>query len=374
MSEAIEFPEVFMAFTQEVFDRLLIWASDQGASDVMLAPNDRAWIRLHGEWLTASHREISASEISFLLDVASRQSNASALARSGQDVDFSYEVQVERGRRLRFRGNATGCRDGWTSGISMVMRTIPEYPPEIDKLGVERELVDAFRPKYGLVLVTGPVGSGKSTLLFSILRQIAENERRHIITYESPIEFDLAGVPGRIAPVVQTEIPDQLKSFEEAPRNSLRRAGDVVLFGESRDRTTMRNMSIEAETGVAVYSTVHTNSVAETISRMVREFPWEERDGMAATLIAATRLIVHQRLVQNAEGNGRVALREFLVLDEDVRRQLIGVKVEDLIRVMERLVAEHGQPLIEDARAKFEAGLIAEREYRQFVEIKGGES
>lgn len=360
------FPEPFATFGLDVFNQLMTWAHGRGASDIALSPNDPAWMRLHGEWLPVTTREITSAEISSVLNEASRQPNASSLAMSGQDVDFAHEITVGRGQKIRFRVNATGCRDGWSSGVAMVLRTIPEYPPELSTLDLPADLVKAFQPKYGLVLVTGPVGSGKSTTLFSVLRDIAENQHRHIITYESPIEFDLMGVPGRIAPVVQTDIPTQLKNFEDAPRNSLRRAGDVVLFGESRDKTTMRNMSIEAETGVAVYSTVHTNSVAETISRMVREFSVEERDGMAATLIAAMRLVVHQRLVPTKDGNGRVPIREWLIFDEEVRRKLNAVPIQDMITTTQDIMAERGQTLLIDAEAKFEQGLIDRREVDQF--------
>lgn len=363
----LEYPESLPALTAEAFDGVLKWAHEQGASDVMLGPGDPIWMRNNGRWMPIT-RSVTASEISQVVNNTSGQSNASALAQSGQDLDYSYEVQVARGLRYRFRCNATGCRHGWSSAVSTVMRTIPGSPPKLDEMGVEKAIRDSVMPHYGLVLVTGPVGSGKSTLLFSALREIAETQPRHIITYEAPIEFDLIDLPGRMAPVVQSEIPAHLKRFDDAPRNSLRRAGDVVLFGESRDRETMRSMSIEAETGVCVYSTVHSNSVSETISRMIREFPSEERDGMAATLLAATRLIVHQRLVPRADGSGRVPIREYLVFDDATRHGLVNVPAESLMQEMQRLVETQGQSLAQDAQAKYAEGLIGEREARMFTE------
>jgi len=329
---------------------------------VMLAPNDPVWMRQHGQWHPVIDRSCASSEISYVLDKISRQPNASAMAASGQDVDFGFEVPMGRGKRLRFRCNATGCRDRWASGVSVVMRTIPEHPPEVSYHGLPDEMLEAFQPVYGLVLVTGPVGSGKTTLLFSVLRHIAETKSRHIITYEAPIEYDLISLPQRKSPVVQTEIPRHLSSFEVAPRNSLRRAGDIVLFGESRDRETLKNMTIEAETGVAVYSTVHTNSVAETISRMVREFPNDEREGMAATLIAALRLIVHQRLVRTVDGNGRVPIREYLVVDDEVKDELIRCSVSDLIPAVQGIMEQRGNSIAIEAQRAFDAGQISERD------------
>lgn len=366
--EGLEYPEALPGLTPEAFDAVLRWSHEAQASDVMLSPGDPIWMRRHGRWLPITRR-VTASEIAQVVNRTSGQSNASALAQSGQDLDYSYEVQVARGLRYRFRCNATGCRHGWASALAVVMRTIPGSPPRFDDLEVESAIREAIMPNYGLVLVTGPVGSGKSTLLFSALREIAETQPRHIITYEAPIEFDLIDLPERIAPVVQSEIPAHLRQFADAPRNSLRRAGDVVLFGESRDRETMQSMSIEAETGVCVYSTVHSNSVSETVSRMIREFPIEERDGMAATLLAAMRLIVHQRLVPRADGNGRVPIREYLVFDEATRAALVNERPEALMPIMQRMVETTGQSLSADARAKYAQGIIGEREARMFAEF-----
>jgi defect-in-organelle-trafficking protein DotB len=178
------------------------------------------------------------------------------------------------------------------------------------------------------------------------------------------------GLPDKKSLVVQTEVPNHLHSFGVAPRNSLRRAGDVILFGEARDQETLKNMSIEAETGVAVYSTVHTNSVSETISRMVREFPENERDGMAATLVAALRLIVHQRLVVRADGKGRVAIREWLEFTDTIRDILVRTPIKDMIHVTENLVQRYGRSLMVDVTEKYSQGLISSQEYDLYAQVK----
>jgi len=364
------YPGDLAILTVDVVNQILKWCIAEDASDIAFSPNEAIFMRRYGVWMRITRRVISTHEISFLLDQFSKQPSASSQTMSGQDVDYGYEITLERGKRVRFRCNATGCRDGWSSGIAMVLRTIPEFPPKLSSFNLPDHLIEAFKPRYGLVLVTGPVGSGKSTLLTSALRDIAETERKHILTYESPIEFDLMGLPDKMALVTQTEVPIHLSSFAAAPRNSLRRAGDVVLFGEARDQETLRNMSIEAETGVAVYSTVHTNSVAETISRMVREFPEGERDGMAATLIAASRLIVHQRLIPTINGDGRVAVREWLIFTDEVVNTLIKTPVKELIPVMNELVNTYGRPLIMDVTEHYEQGLISEVEYQSFLRSK----
>jgi defect-in-organelle-trafficking protein DotB len=368
--DALEYPGDTSFINVEVANDILKWSILQDASDIAFAPNEAIWLRRHGEWVRITRRRLTTHEIGLLLDQFSKQPSASSQTKSGQDIDFPYEITLQRGKRARFRCNGTGCRDNWSQGIAIVMRTIPEFPPKVDTMELPDYLVNAFKPKYGLVLVTGPVGSGKSTLLSSVLRDIAEKERKHIITYEAPIEFDLMGLPEKKSLVVQTEVPNHLHSFGAAPRNSLRRAGDVILFGEARDQETLRNMSIEAETGVAVYSTVHTNSVSETISRMVREFPENERDGMAATLVAAMRVIVHQRLVVRADGKGRVAIREWLIFDDHIRDILVKTPIKDMIPVTEDLVNRYGRSLMMDVTEKHEQGLISTLEFEMYQQIK----
>ena len=179
--------------------------------------------------------------------------------------------------RRRFRGNATPVADGYSTGVKIVFRTIPSMPPALEDLNVEQGILDHAMPSNGLVLVTGVMGSGKSTLLAAILRRIIESGGRNVSTYEAPIEFDFDAVPNPGGPVSQSTIPEHLKSFLTATRNSTRTAPDVVLIGESRDPDTLRGMMESAEIGVAAYSTVHTRSVPETLSRIINVFPFAER-------------------------------------------------------------------------------------------------
>jgi defect-in-organelle-trafficking protein DotB len=373
--DSLEVPRVPDALTREVFDGILMWAYKAGVSDIALASNEKIWARLHGEWIEITHRRIQTSEISMILNASSGQSSSASQVLSGMDVDYAYEVREGRFNRYRFRVNGTAIKDGTEIGIELVLRSIPSIPPTVEKLGIEPEIMEHATPKYGLVLVTGPVGSGKSTLLAAVLGHIATHERRRIITYEAPIEFDLMGIPDRMGPVVQSQVPDHLRKFDDAPRNSLRRAGDVVLFGEARDQETLRNMARTAETGVAVYATVHTNSVSETISRMAREFSWDEQEGMKAALISAMRLIVHQRLIRTNDGQ-RIALREYLPFTESVRNTLMNVPLTDLITTTHKLVVDMDTSLMADARRKYEEGLILKAEFDalcRIFESEGGD-
>lgn len=350
----------------ESLDRFLIWGEQLGMSDVHILPGGPFWIRLHGAWLPATRRRVAGNEIMELVNATYRSANASAQVQGGQDLDYAHEIRLDRVQRKRFRCNATACRDGWQLGASIVMRTIPALPPPLEDLDVEPAIMEAAFPVNGLVLVTGVMGTGKSTLLSSMLRYIRENQPRNILTYESPIEFDLMNIPNPKGPLVQASIPEHLVDFVRAPRNSARRAADVVLIGESRDPETLRGMIEMAEIGVAAYSTVHTRGVAETPTRIINVFPSNSQNQIASTLLASLRLIIQQRLVPKV-GGGRIALREYLAFDVALREQLYREPITNLIPAIQMMVRECGQPLVVDARRKLEAGLIFEKDYRAIV-------
>ena len=221
------------------------------------------------------------------------------------------------------------------------------------------------------------MGSGKSTLLAAILREIIEKGGRNVSTYEAPIEFDLDAIENPGGPVSQSSVPEHLKSFLTATRNSTRTAPDVVLIGESRDPETLRGMIESAEIGVAAYSTVHTRSVPETISRIINVFPVAERLQVTATLLSSLRLIISQRLVPKADGGGRIALREFLAFTPKIREILLDTPPERLIQECEELLPVNGQRMQEAAKHFFEAGKIRSTEYRAILAERkqiGGDS
>ena len=156
----------------------------------------------------------------------------------------------------------------------------------------------------------------------------------------------------------QSSVPEHLKSFLAATRNSTRTAPDVVLIGESRDPETLRGMIESAEIGVTAYSTVHTRSVPETLTRIINVFPYAERLQITATLLASLRLVVSQRLLPRADGEGRVAVREFLPFTPEVREVLLDTPTERLVPACEELLPAHGQRMQEAALSLHEKGII----------------
>lgn len=349
------------AWFLEDFDKFLLWADQQNASDVMLVPAKPLWIKVHGKWMTVTRRPIGTNEIETLMDSMSRSNSSAAQIKGAKDIDFPHEVRKDRFSSVRFRVNGTGCRIGWSAGITVVMRTIPALPPALETLKVEPNIMTHGFPENGLVLATGVMGQGKSTLLASMLRHLNETRAKSIMTYEAPIEFDLTNIPNAMGPVTQTEVPTHLESFVVAPRNSARRAADVVMVGESRDPETLHGMIEQAEIGTAVYSTVHTRGVAETPTRIINVFPSDRHNQIASTLIPSLRLIIQQRLLP-AIGGGRIAIREILAFDSGMRDELITVPTHDLIPAIQEQLKRYGQPLLSDARQKYRDNRISKEE------------
>lgn len=365
MSELALFPhEPHSRWTHSDINALLTWGAQHGMSDALFRSGGPVWLRIHGRWRSATSGNITADELFASLERLTKNNSIAAMLQSSQqDYDFAHQVEVARGIRQRYRGNAMPVADGYATGVKIVFRAIPSEPPALAGLHVEQGILDHATPDNGLVLVTGVMGSGKSTLLAAILRHIIETGGKHVATYESPIEFDLAGVPHPGGPVSQSSIPEHLESFLKATRNSTRTAPDVVLIGESRDPETLRGMIEAAEIGVAAYSTVHTRSVPETITRIINVFPNEERRQLSATLLSSLRLIVSQRLLPLPDGSGRIALREFLAFTPTIRESLLETPLERLAWKTEDILASNGQRIQEAAEKAYADEKIGKDNY-----------
>jgi defect-in-organelle-trafficking protein DotB len=351
-------------FSTETLDRMLLHCVNLSASDITLQTNTPVFAEIHGRLYPVTNRKLSNTEVGDMLN-AIYGSNGTTQIFSGKDVDTQYEIRPNRNQRFRFRVNATGCQTDGHDGLQLTLRTIPTAPPSLDSLNVEPGIIQAMSPEQGSVVVTGPTGSGKSTLLAAIIKYLAEHPdgNRKMLTYESPIEFvyDLVEMPSSI--ISQSEIPRHLPSFAAGVRNALRRKPRLILVGEARDVETISAVIDAALTGHPVYTTLHSNGVSDAVRRMISTFPAEERHGRALDILETLRLVVWQKLAPSTDGK-RVALREYLAFDQEVRDILIGTEVELLASKTRQLLRERGQPMEVDAKKKFEAGLLPEREYR----------
>jgi len=240
-----------------------------------------------------------------------------------KEFDFSFAF----GELGRFRVNAFHER----GNLAAALRLIPNEMPSIEQLGLP-PIINKFADfPMGLVLVTGPTGSGKSTTLASMIHKINAEKAVHILTIEDPIEYTHKSIK---SVVVQREVHYDTYSFSAALRSALREDPDVVLVGEMRDLETIASAITIAETGHLVFATLHTNSAAQSIDRMIDVFPPHQQPQIRSQLSNILRAIVSQRLIPQI-GGGRIAAAEILVVTPAVRNIIREGKSHQLDAVIQ---------------------------------------
>ncbi|MBU0745144.1 MAG: Dot/Icm type IV secretion system ATPase DotB [Gammaproteobacteria bacterium] len=358
------FPQEPLRFGADNFESILAHCSKMKASDITFQTGEPVIAEVSGHLYKITKHKLSTSEVGDILNLLYGP-NGTTQILSGHDVDTHYEFRPTRTERYRYRVNGTGCQVEGHHGIQITLRTIPSEPPKLSSLDLQPEIVDAIAPREGVVYITGATGSGKTTLLAAIIREIVEDQNcnRKVLTYEAPIEFVFDSIEKPTAVVSQSEIPRNLPTFADGVRNALRRKPRLILVGEARDPETIAAVIEAALTGHPVYTTLHTTGVPETIRRLVGTFPAEERGGRTIDIIETLRLVVCQKLVPTVDGK-QVALREFLVFNEEVRDILLESDPDKVTSVTRKLMKERGQSMLVDAEKKFKAGIIPEREYK----------
>ncbi len=355
-------------FLEHHIDPFLLWCVKQHSSDITFQSNRPVMCEIYGTLYPTTYRSLDAADMVAALTKL-YGTEALAILAGGADIDLSYEVMIDRFTRVRFRVNITAVLADGRDGSQITMRVLPSSPPTMKQLNIEKEIIDNWRPRQGLVLVTGPTGSGKSTLLAAGMRMLIESTHGcgKLLTYESPVEFTYDAIQSRRSLVGQSEIPRHLPTFARGVRNALRRKPEIILVGESRDRETISASIEAAQTGHLVFSTVHTTGVASTIRRMVSTFEPGERNERAFSLMETVRMIVTQTLAPKI-GGGRVALREYMVFTEELREILLNMSYEKWPATLMEMVATHGVTMESQARRAFEAGLIEKRHYLVYMQ------
>jgi twitching motility protein PilT len=285
--------------SQDRIARFLRLMRDWGASDMHLSVGRPPMFRTHGKVDAIRYRALSDGDFRTLVEPITPPHLWEQFTATG-DVDFAYELPgVSRFRVNLFRQ---------ARGMGGVFRNLSSNLITIRKLNLPESIEKIVDMKSGLVLVTGPTGSGKSTTLAAIVNEINQRYPMHIITIEDPIEFVHEN---RKALVTQRELSAHTESFASALRAAMRENPDAILVGEMRDLDTVAMALTAAETGVLVFGTLHTNSAAKTIDRLVGVFPTDQQTGVRNSLASVLRAVVAQQLVPKKLG-GRVAAVEIL--------------------------------------------------------------
>jgi len=281
---------------------LLRATRERGGSDLHLAAGMEPRMRVHGALEpVGGWPKLGADELAALLREAVSKEQWLEFATTG-DLDFALQVAGV----ARFRANYLRQE----RGSSAVFRTIPEKIASLEELALPPVLGRLAELESGLVLVTGPTGSGKSTTLAAIVDRINRTSARHIVTIEEPVEFVHTGV---LSVFSQREVGTDTDGFAGALRAVVRQNADVVLVGEMRDLETIALALRAAEMGLLVFGTLHTNSAAKTIDRLIDVFPASEQAQTRVSLADSLVAIVAQLLVPRADGSGRIAVNEILL-------------------------------------------------------------
>lgn len=279
---------------------LLDLVVEQNASDLHLQVGQPPTLRLSGSMMPIEGENLKPEDTEKLMLSITPDSHISNVKLNG-GADFGFAF----GEKARFRVSVLKAKGNY----GMVLRQIPYKMFGLRDIGLPdkiRELL--YRPR-GLILVTGPTGSGKSTTLASMINYVNENRDGHIITIEDPIEYYHNH---KRCVVTQREIGSDVPSFAEAIRRALRQDPDIILVGEMRDLETIEAAISAAETGHLVFGTLHTNSAAKTIDRIVDAFPANMKDMIRTQLASSVQAVISQVLCKKI-GGGRVAGYEIMV-------------------------------------------------------------
>src|SRR6266850_1366367 len=308
----------------------------QGCSDIHLAVGVPPMLRMHGELMPIKFREVGDAELEGYITEILTQSQVERF-HDGHDLDFSY-VSAEGGR---FRVNVYRKE----TGVGATFRSIPSDIPSLDRLGLPPIIKKLCDYHQGMVLITGSTGTGKSTTLASMIDLLNSTRRVNIISLEDPIEFVHKS---KHAQVIQRELGTHLPTFAEGVRAAMREDPDIILVGELRDADTIRMAMTAAETGHLVFGTLHTTGAVKTIDRVIDALPIEEREQTKSFMAQSLIAVVTQILVKTADGRGRKAICEVMVVTKAIAK-LIMTDQTHRIPTQLQTGKEYGMQLLDQA-------------------------
>ncbi len=310
---------------------------ERDASDLHITAGERAKLRIDGDIVNSKNEYVLSPKDTLQIAYSVLTEQQKKRFEMEDELDFSFGIQ----NLARFRGNCfkqRGC-------VSMVMRQIPISIKTFSDLNLPPVIARMAEKPRGLVLVTGPTGSGKSTTLAAMIDKINRERKGHIITVEDPIEF-IHRHQGCI--INQREVGTDTKSFSNALKYALREDPDVLLIGEMRDLETIQAALTIAETGHLAFATLHTNSAAEAINRIIDVFPSHQQSQVRAQLAFVLEGVITQTLLPKRSGKGRAMAAEILVVTPAIRALIRDDKIHQIYSSMQS-GKKHGMQTLNDA-------------------------
>lgn len=297
-------------------------AQDKNASDIHITTGNSPILRINGELFKLDTEPLNSEQTKMMCYSLISDEQKAKFERE-KNLDFSFFVK----NLARFRGALYMQK----ASVAGAFRLLQVSPPNVENLGLPPSVEKIIHYPYGLVLVTGPTGSGKSTTLAACINAINETRRGHIMTLEDPIEIIHSH---KKCIVNQREIGVDCHSFSDGMRNALRADPDICLVGEMRDPETIELSLTLAETGHLVFSTLHTNSAAKTIDRIVSSFPPGDRLMISNQLSTVLQAVVSQRLIKSKDG-GRRVVAEIMFANSAIRNLIREGKIFQIYSVIQ---------------------------------------
>lgn len=319
----------------------------RGSSDLHIAVGVPPIIRVDGSMRALDYEPMEPLDVQQMMYAILTDEQIQRF-ESNWELDFSYALQ----KRARFRVNILKDK----GNVAAALRLIPTKIPTLEELNLPPIIEKLTHIKRGLILVTGPTGSGKSTTLAAMINHINLNRSEHVITIEDPIEYLHSH---KMSLINQRELGMDTKSFPNALRACLREDPDIILVGEMRDLETMQNAISAAETGHLVFATLHTNSAASSVDRIVDGFPPGQQEQVRLQLSNNIQAIIAQQLIPKASGEGRVAIQEIMIATAAIRNLIREAKAHQILSVIQTSM-QHSMISTDQAlRDAYQKGIIS---------------
>lgn len=351
-------------FDKVGFRDMLIHMHNTKSSDSYLRPDSKIYFKQNGIIRPVSRGIVEASRFDQMITNLTNEA-VKTVIKSGSPHGMGYTVKKAAladgsvsNLRFRLQISSTSARDS----MVVVIREIPIIPPSHSELGLDQGIVDVqMEFRHGVGFVCGATNSGKSTSIASLIRVMLETVPKHILTFEDPREFIFDMLVNPLGIIEQMEIPHDVKSYDEGIKNSLRMSPDSVFVGEVRDMFTSNALLQVAETGHNVITTLHVSRGPALFQRIASFYEGEQRDRVIIKAIEQTNFILVQNLVPKI-GGGRVAVREYLIFDSDMKRQLQNIALNDVSKVTDALhdmFEEYGVSMPSDAQRLYNEEIIS---------------
>lgn len=351
--------------TKEDLNEVLEHIVGVGGSDLYILGGAPMYGHINQAKHKICKRNLSVSEVRALVEEIAGEGSESKLGES-DPLNPSYDYRIKKKNdegmvstiRRRFRVNIVPCLRNGERSITITIRPIPTKPPSVDEINVEKEIVDkVMEARQGMMLMVGATGTGKSTTLAACIRHRMENDPAgaNLVSMEDPIEFVYDGVSPEKSFATQREVGAHTKTFESALQDAMRMHPDLILLGEIRSEETIRSALAAASSGHFLFSTMHTNSVAETLQRAVGFYEPSLQHQARLDILQAMTIICAQRLVPKI-GGGVIALKEYLIFDQDIKNELH--QSDSFVETANHLVKTRGISMRQAAQKAYDRGII----------------